>query len=238
MSNYDTSFELNEDKTKIKTEGKWMSLGTINPRKLQLSFLVLDFNKQKETTALLYSIKQNIKIENYEIILYSNGGNQEYIYDLYKNNLIDKLILSKLNYGCGIATHELFDNAKAEYCMYIQNDHILYRSFEQQELDDLKSILNNGYTSVDLSGGAGHNDKFSERAYIIKTNEYKQLPIKGYGGPGPYEHEYFWSEAGTSYSFWDKGLKVYHNWPMLFGNTGYRSIREDLNGNIVENILI
>lgn len=234
MSKYDKVFEFNEDKTKIKTEGKWMSLGSRNPKNLELSILVLDFNKQPETTNLLRSIKQNMRIENYEVVFFSNGGDQEYVYNLYKEKLIDKLILNATNDGCGIATHELFSNAKAEYCMYIQNDHVLYREFGREEFDKLKEVINNGYVSVDLSGGAGHNDKFSERAYIIKTETFNNLPIKGYGGPGPYEYDYFWSEAGTSYSFWSQGLEVFHNWPMLFGNTGYRTVRENLQGEIRE----
>jgi hypothetical protein len=234
MSKYNTSFELNSDKTEIKTEGKWMSLGSRNPKNLQLSILVLDFNKLPETTNLLKSIKQNMKISNYEVVFFSNGGNQEYVYNLYKEGFIDKLILNNCNDGCGIATHELFKNAKADYCMYVQNDQLLFREFTQNELDELKKLINNEYTSVDLSGGAGHNDKFSERAYIIKTDTFNNLPIKGYGGPGPYEHDYFWSEAGTSYSFWSQNLKIFHNWPILFANYGFRTIREDLSGNIIE----
>jgi hypothetical protein len=73
MSKYDKVFELNEDKTKIKTEGKWMNLGSRNPKNLELSILVLDFNKQPETTNLLRSIKQNMRIENYEVVFFSNG---------------------------------------------------------------------------------------------------------------------------------------------------------------------
>jgi hypothetical protein len=234
MSKYNKEFKLNEDKTKICLENdQWLDLGTRNPYKHLVTFLVLDFNKANETYTLLRSIREKVKFPNYEIVLLSNGGNQEHIVKLYAHNLIDKVIMYKENVGCGIATHDLFDNVRTEYAIYVQNDHMLLRDFTIEEFNQLVFNLNNGFTSIDLSGGAGHNDKFSERAYIVKTDTFKNLTIKAYGGPGPYE-TWLWSEAGTSYSYWSEGLNIHHNWPVLFGNTGFRTIREDSNGIIIE----
>lgn len=230
---YSKEFELSNDYKRIKTEGKWRTLGSKNPYNIKVSFLVLDFNRAQETRNLLVSLRGKIKFKDYEIVLLSNGGDQSYLGEFYSSNLVDRLLIYNKNVGCGVATHDLFDSAKGEYSIYVQNDHSLERDFTQEELDKMISALNSDYQLIDLSGGAGHNDKYSERAHIIKTKTYQELPIKGFGGPGPFE-EYFWSEAGASYSFWHLNYKIHHEWPLLFGNTGFRTVREDSEGIIIE----
>lgn len=234
---YNTFYKWNEDRTKIFVENQWLDVGTPNPFNLKVSFLVLDFNKPQETLNLLSSIRSGVQFKDYEIVLLSNGGQQDYAYYFYKQGLVDRLFLYKDNLGCGIATHDLFNAAKAPYSIYVQNDHVLSREFTEEELQKMIQDLNTEYDLIDLSGGAGHNDKYSERAHIIKTDLYKSLPIKGFGGPGPYEN-WLWSEAGASYSFWNFNHKICHNWPMLFGNTGYRTVREVKKGITVERYYI
>lgn len=238
MSKYSKDFKLSEDGKKIFYENKWSELGNKNPRDIELSFLILGFNRDEETYALLQSISEKCLLKNYEVVMLSNGGFQENTFNFYKAGYIDRLILNKQNDGCGISTHELFDIAKAKYSIYVQIDHILNRNFSDEEFSRMKMCLDNGYDSIDLSGGAGHNDKFSERAFIIKTETYKNLPIKAYGGPGPFEEDFFWSEGAASISFWEKNLAIHHSWPILFGNTGYRTVRENKNGEIKEIKLI
>lgn len=232
--NYDKIYELDETRKRIFIEGKWLDLGTTNPFEYVVSFLVLDFNKAQETFQCLESIRRLTQFKNYEIVLLSNGGEQENIFQFYKSGLIDRLFLYKRNYGCGIGTHDLYNISKAEYSIYVQNDQYMRRQFSSEELQAMINNLNEEYKCIDLSGGAGHSDKFSERAHIMNTEFYKQLHLKGYGGPGPFEHEWLWSEGGTSYSFWDKDYKIHHEWPCLFANNGWRTIREDKIGKISE----
>lgn len=229
---YDTSYSLNEQKNEILIEGVWRKLGSTNPKNLKVSFLILDYNKPQETVQCINSIITKTRFLDYEIVLFSNGGDQRHVHFLYSKGLIDRLILNKENVGCGIATHELFKASRAPYSIYVQNDHILSRDFLNNELEELIYYLDS-YSVIDLSGGAGHNDKYSERAHIIKTKTYLDFPIKGYGGPGPYE-EWLWSEAGASYSIWNFNHKIKHDWPILFGNTGFRTVREARDGIILE----
>lgn len=218
----------------IYAEGRKQETGSRNPHNLMFSFLVLDFNKEEETLICLKSIRERYKGSYpYEIVLYSNGGNQDYIWNYYKAGLADRVVLNNKNTGTGVATHELYDYARAPYSFYIQNDQYLGVELTDKVLEELVRLLGS-YDLIDLSGGAGHDDKYSERASICKTETYKNLSIKGYGGPGPFEKDWIWSEAGASYSFWNNNLTILHNYPILFGNLGYRSVREDSSGKINE----
>ncbi len=207
--------------------------GNRNPFKYEVSFLILDFNKPQETESILASIKHHTKFSNYEIVVLSNGGTQDYIMNFYNLGIIDKLILSKKNYGCGIGTHILFDHADSEYAIYAQNDQYMCRDFHIEELNEMKKLLQTNVKYIDLSGGAGHTDKFSERAHIMPVEIFKDNKDKGYGGPGPFEHDFCWSEEMTRFHLYEKKYDTNHNWKMLFGNNGRYTVREDAEGNIV-----
>jgi GT2 family glycosyltransferase len=208
-----------------------MQDGNRNLFNYKVSFLIMDFNKPVETKICINSIRQNTKFNEYEIVLLSNGGSQNYIIDLYNNNLIDRLILNKKNYGCGYGTNTLYNNSDTKYCIYVQNDQYMSREFLLEEFNQLTESLKN-YSCIDLSGGAGHNDKFSERAHIVNRDIILKNPRLAYGGPGPFEHKLMWSEESTQNYFKNNSLKINHNWPMLFGNNGRYTVREDENGNV------
>ena len=74
-----------------------------------IDFLILDYNRPVESLLCLKSIKRHAKFDH-NIVYLSNGGEQEYVYDYYKQGLIDKLILRKYNSGCGLGTRELFND--------------------------------------------------------------------------------------------------------------------------------
>ena len=219
----------------IVAEGKAQATGNRNPHNLDFSFLILDFNKEEELFICLKSIRERFKATKYkyEIVLYSNGGIQSYIWDFYTQDLADRVILNNKNTGTGVATHELYDYARAPYSFYIQNDQFLGVEITNEICDNLIEELKT-FDLIDLSGGAGHNDKYSERASICKTDTFRNLPIKAYGGPGPFEKEWMWSEGATSCSFWNLDLKIKHDYPIMFGNLGYRSVRENSIGEISE----
>lgn len=209
-----------------------ISRGKRNMFEYEISFLILDFNKPEETKKCLASIKHFVKFNNYQIVLFSNGGSQDYVIDLYKDKQIDKLILSQKNYGCGAGTHFVFNNADAEVSMYVQNDQYMCRDFYIEELNEMKKTLETNIKCIDLSGGAGHSDKFSERAHIINTDLFNKNPEKGYGGPGPFE-KVCWSEEMTRIYLDENDYKVHHNWRMLFANNGRYSVREDKEGKVI-----
>lgn len=87
--------EISLDKTGIRLEGKWTPCGSNNPYEYDVSFLILDFNKENESTQLVESIRKHVKFDKYEVIFLSNGGRQDYAVNLYQEGLIDKLILYK-----------------------------------------------------------------------------------------------------------------------------------------------
>jgi hypothetical protein len=223
---------MNVDKSHL--EG--ISRGKRNLFDYEVSFLILDYNKPEETKALLGSIFKYTQFDNYQIVLFSNGGQQDYVIDLYEKGYIDKLILSKKNYGCGGGTHAIFDNADAPFALYVQNDQYMCRDFHFEELKQMKESLRENIC-IDLSGGAGHSDKYSERAHIVDVERFKGNPDKGYGGPGPFD-KICWSEEMTQLFFAEGGDTVDHGWPMLFGNNGRYSVREDLDGNVTRTDLV
>ncbi len=208
-------------------------LGNRNIYNRKVSFLVLDFNKPDETHLCLSSIRSKAKIENYEIVLLSNGGKQDYVLEFYKSNLIDRLVLSKKNHGCGAGTNALFNLCDTEYCFYVQNDQYLTRDLSEKELDALiHQIETKGYQSVDVSGGAGHVGKYSERAHFIKAKTINDNPRKGFGGPGPFEKNMFWSEEAAQIYFKENDFKIFNGWPLLFANNGKFTVRETEDGEV------
>ncbi len=101
--------------------------------KAKVSILVLDFMRPVESELCLQSLKQNLKFKA-PIIYLSNGGDQDYVWDFYKNGLIDKLILNKENTGLGFGTTDLFKICDTEYAIYVQCDQFLGREYTEEEL--------------------------------------------------------------------------------------------------------
>jgi hypothetical protein len=195
----------------------------------KVSILVLDYSKPAESKLLLNSIKQGCQFD-YELIYLSNGGEQSYVFDYYKEGLIDKLILNKKNNGCGNGTVQLFDACETDYAFYIQNDQILNTYITQKHIEDFIGILNNryyNYRCIDLAGAQAGKNKYSERAHFIDVNFYKSI-YKGekgqFAGPGPYNHKKYVEQHIQEY-FEKNRCQVYHTIPMFIDN-GKWSIRE------------
>lgn len=195
-----------------------------------VSILVLDYNKPIETRMCLESIKKYCKF-NYEVILYSNGGEQDYVLTLYNEGLIDKCIFSSKNVGCGLATVELFKSSMTQYSIYLQNDQAFFRDVSQKYIDDLIKVLeesrpnefNQVTGSISLAGAQCGPFIYSERAHIIKTDFYNTIP-KTIGGPGPLNDVQYSEEAVQNYY---KNLNYLHAAvaPCVVDNGKY-SIRE------------
>lgn len=195
----------------------------------KVSILVLDYEKPFESKLLLDSIKTGCQFD-YELIYLSNGGEQNYVFDYYKQGVIDKLILNKKNNGCGNATVQLFDSCETDFAFYIQVDQILNSYITQKHIEEFIKILNNryyNYRCIDLAGAQAGKNKYSERANFIDVNFYKSLPKgeKGkYGGPGPYNDKKYVEQYVQEY-FEQNKCQIYHTLPLFIDN-GKTSIRE------------
>lgn len=152
----------------------------------RVGILILDYAKPKETEVCLRSVKKHCKF-NSHVILYSNGGEQDYIKEFYDEGLIDQLVLSKKNVGCGAATIELFQLCPTPYAIYLQNDQYFCNDLTQKELNLLISYINQNYTvkSISLAGLPCGPDIYSERAHLISVDFYNNIVGKTVGGPGP-----------------------------------------------------
>lgn len=195
--------------------------------KLSVSFLVLDFNKPVESKLCLESIRKNAKFD-YQLIYLSNGGEQEYVLDFYKQGLIDKLILFKKGEGCGNGTIAAFDSCDTDYAFYVQNDQELVREIDKQTVYYFENMLKSQkFHCIDLAGAQAGMNKYSERGQFIDVNFYKTIPkgIKGeYGGPGLYNDRRYVESYVQEY-FEKNNLNVAHVYPH-FRDNGKWSIRE------------
>lgn len=194
----------------------------------RISFLILDYNKPEESKLCLDSIRNNVSGVDYEIVYLSNGGDQDYVFDFYKAGLIDKLILNKVNNGCGNGTHELFAACSTEYAFYVQNDQILIAPLDQERVATyIKFLQENPKTlCIDVAGAQAGLYRYSERAHFINVEKYLNIPrgIKGeLGGPGPFNNktyvENYVQKFAERYS-----LAVIHD-DCLFQDNGKWSIR-------------
>lgn len=208
----------------------------------KVSYLVLDFNRQAESHLCLSSLRENTKFEC-PIIYLSNGGHQDYVWEFYKQGLIDKLILNKENMGLGFGTTDLFKNCNSEWAIYVQNDQFLGREYTEEELnkqiktiEDSLDIYLTGdnqkplITSMSLAGDQCQG-KYSERAHLIKTEFYNRIPNKPNGGAGPYHH-IEWNEGYIQKHYEQNNLQHFI-WPdVLFGDNGCWSMRTNPDGSI------
>ena len=163
----------------------------------QFSFLVLDYNRPTESELCLQSIRNMVKFDNYEVVFYSNGGGQDYVYDFYKRGLIDRCILNSTNEGTGFGTMKLIQSCATDFFMSIQCDNYLNREFHQDELDAMITMIKEtNVFCIDLSHADTNNNLFSERCYVMETDFYNANPNQVGGGPGPYI-DLTWTEKTT-----------------------------------------
>lgn len=191
-----------------------------------LSFVVLDFNRPQCAELCLQSIKDRVKFDNYEVIFYSNGGQQDYVGRLYGKGLIDKCILSTKNEGSGFATPRAAEFVQTDFFINLQCDNMFIRDFTLEEFLTIKKTF-----KKDKRVGAlnlFYCEKFSERAYIINTKFYCQNTMHEGGGAGPYFELGKNSETTTQEWVYKKG-KTCGWWSPekpLIGDIGKYAINE------------
>lgn len=201
--------------------------------KLMLDILILDYNRPNETYLCLQSVKKHVKFPNV-VTLLSNGGDQSYLGKFYGEGLIDRLILNKRNEGLGFGTTDLFKIARNKYSLYLQNDQFFFRDFGQDEFEEIVSNITNrekdNTKSVSIAGDPCHGI-YSERAHIIETKFYNDIPHKPNGGAGPY-HDKPWNE-GYVQEYYRLSKYKHLIWPnLLVADNGKWAVRENPDGSI------
>ena len=157
----------------------------------KVSILVLDYNKPEESRLCLESVQEHCKFEK-EVVFYSNGGEQDYAIDFYKEGLIDKLVLSKSNWGLGIGTTDLLQLCRTEFFIYLQNDQFFFREMNDNDLSILKYLLATykEYGCISLAGSPCGEDIYSDRCHFGNTHFFRDMDKWGEsfpdGGCGPY----------------------------------------------------
>lgn len=191
--------------------------------KNKIGILILDYNKPKETEFCLHSVKDYCGFDKY-VILYSNAGNQDYVWDFYQKGLIDQCVFSKINKGCGLATIELFKMCPTEYAIYLQNDQAFLKLLTQQYIDNLLTHFDERTKSISLAGMPCGPMIYSERAHLINVDFYNSIPNKTIGGPGPL-NDVQYSEEAIQNHYKQNGY-IHAGVQPFVGDNGVFSIRE------------
>lgn len=203
----------------------------------ELSILVLDFAKPKESRLCLESIKQHVKFP--VKVIYLHNGPAEYALDFYREGLIDQFIQSKVNNGLGVGTRDLVGNCFSQYFMMLQNDQIICRDFEYREFEMIvdtigKSFQTKTVASVGLAGHVAGQNIYSERCHIMETAFYKEMermiPLSA-GGAGPYHHQIWREEQIQKHYREDNFIHAVSSYPLVTDN-GVWTIRDVAGGRV------
>lgn len=209
----------------------------------QVSFLVLDFKRPESSRLCLESIRRHTKLTSYRII-YCHNGTEDYPLTFLREGLIDELIMPRENTGLGLGTRALFGACFSRYAIYWQADQIMGRDFCQYEfkalIDELdpRSSWNVGESickSISLAGAVCGEGIFSERAFVMETDLYKELekifPHHGAGGAGPFHH-LPWREGSVQEFYRNAGIIHRTDWPALAIDNGRDAVRENPDGSL------
>ena len=188
----------------------------------KVTFLVLDYKKEKETRDCLLSIKKYAKI-NHQIIYLDNGSNEDYPYHIYKDGLCDIFISKNKGNGGGFGQTDLIRFCNTEYFFFIQNDQELIIEINSETLNTFINLLKT-YNCIDLNGNQSNKGIWTDRAHFMKTKTFNDLAPFPNGGPGNELFQY--NEGYIQEKFLEKNYSICHISPLFFKNNGAFSIRE------------
>lgn len=190
---------------------------------MKVSLLVLDFEKKFESRLLLDSIKKGCQFD-YELIYLSNGGRQDYVFDYYKEGLIDILITKKKGDGGGYGQTDLFRYCRTKYAYFIQNDNVLINTITEETNNKFIELLENGYHCIDLNGDQSGRGVWTDRPHFINVDFFNSLgPFPNFG-PGLDNGK--WNEQHLQEKFIENNYKIAHIKPLFFADNGKWSVRE------------
>lgn len=167
----------------------------------KITFLVLDYNRPYN----LYSCLTNIRAKTFvphEIIALTNGGNIDYGYIALKNNLADKVLVSKNNEGSSLGAIRLVKNCTTKYFVFLQSDNLLNFNFDESILNKIELLLGSrSFGAIDLTGLVPTVTQFSERAFIMETDFYLQNNLHTGYGTGPFYNPQFKNSEQTTHEW-------------------------------------
>lgn len=198
-------------------------------KKVQVSFLVLDFLKEQESRACLESIRKHVKIPH-KIVYLDNGSGVETDYptDIYKDGLCDVLIRKRRGQGGGYGQTDLFRWCDTPMAIFVQNDQELLYDIDEKVFENLVWPLSNGYHCVDLNGDQSRKGIWTDRAHLINTSFFNSLGPFPNGGPGNDAEP--WNEAYLQRIFKERNYRIAHFQPAIFADSGKWSVREAADG--------
>lgn len=189
----------------------------------KVSFLVLDFKKPIETRACLESIKKYAADIDKEVILLSNGSNEDYPWELKKEGLCDILIDKNLGDGGGHGQTDLFRFCRTKYAFFVQNDNTLQFSITSEILNRFISLLETEFNCLDLNGDQSGKGIWTDRPHFIDVEFFNSLGPFPNSGPG--KDNGLWNEQYLQEVFLKRNYKICHINPVFFRDCGKWSIR-------------
>lgn len=183
-----------------------------------MSILILDYLREKEAKLLIQSLKDNLKF-NAKIIYLSNSPECDYAKKFLDDGDIDQLIINKKNLGCGIGTRQLFHACMSKWSLYCQVDQWLGKEFTADMFQHMVDYIGRNHSFYcDLAGNQGHG-QFSERAFLIETKKYLDIPgiDEIIGSPGPFANQK-WGEKHVQEFMKENGLKFCSYSPLFVDN--------------------
>ncbi len=207
----------------------------------QVSFLVLDYLRPQAARACLTSIRRHVKLDRYRVV-YCHNGQADYPHDLLREGLIDELIMPRVNGGLGLGTRALFAACFSPLAIYWQVDQVMGRDLDQRELDALRLTLGDHpiecgsrcVRSISLAGPVCGADIYSERAHIIRTDDYARMEVTarlGAGGAGPWHH-LPWREGTIQQYYAQYSYLHFTRWQLLAIDNGRDAIRQNPDGSV------
>jgi len=208
----------------------------------QVSFLILDFQRERAARQCLQSLRDHVRFP--ARFIYCHNGAADYPLDLLRAGYIDDLIMPRENGGLGLGTRALFAACFSQLAVSWQVDQIMGRDFTLEELDRLADLLGQTYRapginhqiikSISLAGSVCGHNVFSERAFIMKTRDYKRweqdLPLSP-GGAGPFHHQ-LWREGQLQAHYKENDYLHWTDWPPLAIDNGRDAVRQNPDGSI------
>jgi hypothetical protein len=204
----------------------------------ELSIVILDYAKPIESYMCLDSIKKHVKFPH-KVIFCDNGSQEDYPVQFLRKGLIDQLIINRESLGLGVGTRDVINASFSSYFLYLQNDQYIGRDFTIEEFESIKKNLGTKLgdkivLSISLAGVICDQDTFSERAFVMRTEDYKSLEREvplGYWGAGRF-HDGPWRERQLQDFYKEHNFLHYTGWPTAVIDNGVYATRDMGDGGV------
>lgn len=128
---------------------------------MQLSIIILSFNKQALLSACLQSVFATIKSISFEVIVLDNASSDDSVQMVKKKFPQVHLIENKTNLGFGNGINEATKYAQGEFFLFLNNDTTIL----EEHIDHIISFYKQG-KNVGIIGGSLYNtDGSPQRSY-------------------------------------------------------------------------